>query len=141
MKYILDNRHLPNGNPCLMENSFGVRCNRPPHAHRVFHKPQDEPCSKCGLPALSHITRRSLGSPTARSALLRRDGSVCRLCLHPFDPVPPPWPHPLSITIDHIIPIEQGGIHNPSNLQLAHNACNLKKRNDHPSAKQQPPAK
>ena len=52
---------------------------------------------------------------------------VCGICGNPVDKSLK-FPHPLSPTVDHIIPIEKGG--HPSaieNLQLAHFACNRQK--------------
>lgn len=54
---------------------------------------------------------------------------VCGICGRPVDKSLR-WPHPLSPTVDHIIPIDKGG--HPSdmdNLQLAHWCCNRKKSN------------
>ena len=51
----------------------------------------------------------------------------CALCGKPVDKSLK-FPHPLSATIDHIIPIQKGG--HPSaidNLQLAHLICNQQK--------------
>ena len=53
--------------------------------------------------------------------------SVCAICGKPVD-FNLKYPHPLSATIDHIIPLEKGG--HPSdidNLQLAHRCCNRQK--------------
>ena len=53
--------------------------------------------------------------------------SVCALCGKPVD-FSLKSPHPLSATIDHIIPVAKGG--HPSdidNLQLAHRCCNRQK--------------
>ena len=53
--------------------------------------------------------------------------TVCALCGRPVD-FTLKYPHPMSATIDHIIPIARGG--HPSdmdNLQLAHLTCNRKK--------------
>ncbi len=53
--------------------------------------------------------------------------TICALCGKPVD-FSLKYPHPLSPTIDHIIPISKGG--HPSdidNLQLAHRCCNRKK--------------
>ena len=53
--------------------------------------------------------------------------SVCAICGKPVDFSLRP-PHPLSATVDHIIPISKGG--HPSdlaNLQLAHRCCNRAK--------------
>lgn len=53
--------------------------------------------------------------------------TVCGICGKPVD-FSLKFPHPLSPTIDHIIPISKGG--HPSdidNLQLAHRCCNRQK--------------
>ena len=52
---------------------------------------------------------------------------VCGICGKPVDKSLK-YPHPLSATVDHIIPLEKGG--HPSdinNLQLAHFTCNRQK--------------
>lgn len=51
-------------------------------------------------------------------------GDTCALCGAPVD-FSLRFPHPLSATVDHIIPVSKGG--HPSaleNLQLAHLICN-----------------
>ena len=53
--------------------------------------------------------------------------NTCGICGHPVDFSLKP-PHPMSPTIDHIIPVAKGG--HPSdidNLQLAHWTCNRQK--------------
>ncbi len=55
--------------------------------------------------------------------------TVCGICGKPVD-FSLKYPHPLSPTIDHIIPLDKGG--HPSdiaNLQLAHFTCNRQKSN------------
>ena len=55
--------------------------------------------------------------------------SICGVCGQPVDKRLK-YPHPLSPSIDHIIPIDRGG--HPSdinNLQLAHWKCNREKAN------------
>lgn len=37
------------------------------------------------------------------------------------------WPHPLSKSIDHVIPLARGGTHEAANLQWAHLRCNVSK--------------
>lgn len=54
---------------------------------------------------------------------------VCAICGKPVDKRLK-FPHPMSATVDHIIPIDLGGHPSDiSNLQLAHNACNRAKSN------------
>lgn len=52
---------------------------------------------------------------------------ICGICGKPVD-FSYRYPHPLSPTVDHIIPVSKGG--HPSdiaNLQLAHRCCNREK--------------
>ena len=53
--------------------------------------------------------------------------TICGICGQPVD-FSYKYPHPLSPSVDHIIPIDKGG--HPSaleNLQLAHRWCNRQK--------------
>jgi len=59
--------------------------------------------------------------------LTRRDGTNCGICGEHVD-VTLKKPHPLSPTVDHIIPWAKGGTHDPENLQLAHYTCNCRKQ-------------
>lgn len=55
-----------------------------------------------------------------------RDGGKCQLCGGRIDRKIKP-PHPMSLTLDHIIPLVRGGLHEPSNVQISHFGCNSKK--------------
>lgn len=61
-----------------------------------------------------------------RLVIAARDGWTCRLC---GDPVSRrlKWPHPLSASLDHIIPLSLGGSPEITNVQLAHLRCNIRK--------------
>ena len=39
-------------------------------------------------------------------------------------------PHPMSLSIDHIIPLSLGGTHEPKNVQVVHLICNSTKSNN-----------
>ena len=53
--------------------------------------------------------------------------NVCGICGQEIDPAYK-YPHPLSKTVDHIIPIAKGGHPSDlSNLQAAHRWCNRQK--------------
>ena len=55
--------------------------------------------------------------------------TICALCGKPVD-FKLKFPHPLSATIDHIVPVSKGGHPSDiSNLQLAHLSCNRAKAN------------
>lgn len=58
---------------------------------------------------------------------LLRSCNVCGICGKPID-MSLKAPHPMSVCVDHIIPVSKGG--HPSdidNLQLAHWSCNRAK--------------
>lgn len=62
----------------------------------------------------------------ARAKILKTQ-TVCGICGKPVD-FSLKYPHPLSPTVDHIVPVSKGG--HPSdinNLQLAHRCCNRQK--------------
>ncbi len=52
--------------------------------------------------------------------------SICGICGQPVDKSLK-YPHPLSPTVDHIIPCAKGGSDDLDNLQLAHRKCNRDK--------------
>lgn len=67
-----------------------------------------------------------------RPAILARDGSVCHICRTAID-LALRFPHPLSLTIDHFIPISAGGSDEMENLRPAHLSCNVFKSDDVPT--------
>ena len=60
-------------------------------------------------------------------ALLDRDGYRCGICSEVLDPALR-VPDVMALTIDHIVPVSQGGTDDLSNLRFAHNGCNARKR-------------
>jgi 5-methylcytosine-specific restriction endonuclease McrA len=117
-----DNRHAPLGKNCP--------CGRRFEEHRVAHEPKGDPCTTCNLPATSHITRKALNLPKDREALRARDGWRCMLCGDAFSDPAPPYPDPMSVTVDHIQTNWRGGSKDLANLRLAHNKCNMKRGGD-----------
>ena len=80
-------------------------------------------------------TRRSDRTPGNRAAfdkarrVILSTQDVCGICGKPVDKTLK-YPHPLSPTVDHIIPVSKGGHPSDiSNLQLAHRCCNRAKSN------------
>lgn len=62
----------------------------------------------------------------ARQRILKTQ-TICGICGKPVD-FAYRYPHPLSPTVDHIIPVSKGGHPTDlSNLQLAHRCCNRQK--------------
>lgn len=58
--------------------------------------------------------------------IFARDNWICQICKRKV--LKKPHPHPLSATLDHIVPLSQGGSHTKANVQLAHFLCNSRKR-------------
>lgn len=72
------------------------------------------------------------GSATERARFERnkkkvlQTQEVCAICGRPVDKSLL-YPHPLSPTVDHILPLAKGGTNELGNLQLAHWTCNRQK--------------
>lgn len=58
--------------------------------------------------------------------IYERNDWVCQLCRKPISPATR-WPDPLSVSLDHVIPIVAGGAHSRANTQAAHWLCNIRK--------------
>jgi hypothetical protein len=82
--------------------------------------------------ALADARRRMLIQLTdqderfAPKDVYERDEWTCGLCRLPVDPGLA-WPHPMSASVDHILPLSQGGSHTLANVQCAHLSCNCAK--------------
>jgi hypothetical protein len=61
--------------------------------------------------------------------IYKRDGGICQICGGAVDKSAKA-PHPLSPSLDHIVPLAVGGTHEPANVQLAHFLCNSLKSDD-----------
>jgi 5-methylcytosine-specific restriction endonuclease McrA len=64
--------------------------------------------------------------PYHRLDIFTRDDWRCQLCDGDVNPAII-YPHPLSASIDHAVPISLGGADAPDNVQLAHLRCNISK--------------
>lgn len=69
------------------------------------------------------VEREVIDLPT----LLVRDKFKCGICYRKIK-VGLQYPHPLSASMDHIIPLSRGGSHTWMNVQASHHACNQLKR-------------
>lgn len=65
--------------------------------------------------------------PYSELDIFERDGWICYLCDEPVDPCAPRRSD-AGATIDHIIPISQGGPDSPDNVATAHWLCNRLKK-------------
>lgn len=70
------------------------------------------------------------GAPDAEAfdygEIYDRDGWVCGLCSEPVNP-DLQWPDPMSVSLDHIVPVSRGGRHVRDNAQCSHLRCNVAK--------------
>lgn len=60
------------------------------------------------------------------SEIFDRDRWMCGLCRKKIDP-DLRWPDPLSVSLDHVVPLVAGGGHTRANVQAAHIGCNWQK--------------
>lgn len=105
-------------------------------------------CGVCGIPFAANIMRRIYCSrrclrlisadrrrarlagvgfvPIDRLKIFERDRWTCQLC---FKRIPKRLksPHPRSATLDHIVPLAEGGEHTVTNVHAAHRLCNSSK--------------
>jgi 5-methylcytosine-specific restriction endonuclease McrA len=68
------------------------------------------------------------GELVSRREVFERDGWICGLCDTPVDPTLR-YPDPMSVSIDHVVPVSLHGDHSMANVQCAHLSCNLSKNN------------
>jgi 5-methylcytosine-specific restriction endonuclease McrA len=70
------------------------------------------------------------GRPYRRlTAAVKALGDPCARCGHNIDPTLGPR-HPLSFTLDHIVPISRGGsLLDPANVRSMHRRCNSARGN------------
>ena len=66
------------------------------------------------------------GDPVVREEIAKRDGYQCGICAGGVD-MAIAWPHPMSPSMDHVVPLALGGGHVAENVQLAHLTCNTTK--------------
>jgi len=69
----------------------------------------------------------STGEPVRFTEIAERDKGLCHMCGKRMGRQV--WPHPLSPSLDHVIPLSRGGVHDPTNVRLAHLGCNVAKGN------------
>lgn len=72
------------------------------------------------------MTTRSTTRRDRHRRKIARGRPPCHLCHEPID-YDADWLHPLSFTIDHIIPLNRGGADVLENLAAAHRKCNRAK--------------
>jgi len=96
-------------------------------SHIAYHKakPEKKRESNRKQRALKYETRVEI---ITEKIIYVRDALVCQHCKKRMNKNLK-WPHPMSPSLDHIVPLSQGGTHTYGNIQLAHLSCNLSKHN------------
>lgn len=84
--------------------------------HRWHHKGHRKRARKYGV-RYEYINPRTI---------YERDNWQCGICADPVDPSLA-YPHRMSASLDHVVPISLGGEHMPNNVQCAHLKCNMDK--------------
>lgn len=98
---------------CLVcERTFRARMSRHVFCSRICH---------LKVAPFNSFRRRAL-----RDEVGDRDGWRCHLCHRRIDRQRA-WPHPRSASLDHLIPVADGGPTVPENLAIAHLRCNIRR--------------
>ena len=98
------------------------------HTPKTRH-PQNRFCSRNCQDAHNKMLRRvgrSQAGGYTRQEIFDRDAWVCQLCNGNI-PKTAKSPHPMSASVDHIIPLDAGGSDSPENVQATHLRCNIAK--------------
>jgi hypothetical protein len=59
--------------------------------------------------------------------IFARDDWTCQLCRESIDQ-DVVYPHPMSASLDHRVPLSRGGAHSKENCQASHLTCNIRKK-------------
>jgi hypothetical protein len=80
-----------------------------------------------GYASARRARRRSTTvAPIDHHAVFERDSWMCQLCGGPIDPALA-WPDRQSASLDHRVPLANGGTHTLDNVQTSHLVCNMRK--------------
>lgn len=63
----------------------------------------------------------------SHAEIFDRDGWTCHICSTGIDQSLQ-YPHPLSVSLDHVVPLIRGGAHSRANVAAAHLTCNSSKK-------------
>lgn len=89
--------------------------------------PEWSPDRRAAWKARQELMRgAATAEPVIPADVFARDGWTCGLCGEPVD-ADLPYPHPMSKSLDHVLPLSRGGAHSEANVQLAHLSCNIRK--------------
>ncbi len=106
-----------------------VECTR---AHHARYKAEYRRTHRLERRARKHVRRAKLRGNTVELVNLivvyDRDGWICGICEEPIDPALE-YPDPLSVSLDHVIPVSLDGPHSYANTRAAHLVCNERRGN------------
>lgn len=68
------------------------------------------------------------GDPIDKRSVYEFYGYICIVCQDHIDPALA-WPDPMSASLEHVVPLSEGGTHTWDNVAPAHLLCNTKKDN------------
>jgi 5-methylcytosine-specific restriction endonuclease McrA len=71
--------------------------------------------------------------PVDHTVIYERDGWTCHICGEPVDRQLA-YPDPMSVSLDHVIPLAKGGEHSYVNCATSHLRCNSRKGTKMPAA-------
>jgi hypothetical protein len=80
----------------------------------------------CWRGAKKRGVARPVEARVSPQRIAERDGWRCHLCRRRVSRLLVA-PHPRSASIDHLVPLVDGGSHEPVNLRLAHPGCNSRR--------------
>lgn len=117
------------GQLCCCEQHGQLRCNRLGRADgRYKPTPWNEAAKNRSQRRRALKAGASTGVPVRFSEIASRDKWRCSICGGKVLKSKTS-PHPLSPSLDHVIPLSLGGAHDPVNVALAHLRCNVTKSN------------
>lgn len=92
--------------------------------------PHNNPTPSPNMATPNSTNRRKAGRPWRRiKNRIRRTATICALCGEPID-TSLRFPHPRSLSVDHIVPVSLGGReYAHSNVRATHLECNRKRGN------------
>ena len=76
--------------------------------------------------ALVRLNGGVMGDCFTYEEIFERDGWICQICGKAVWRNAK-WPHPKSVSLDHIVPVSKGGSHTRENVQWSHVGCNSSK--------------
>lgn len=123
---------LPDCDVQFQPNREGTRCCSEAHGRQLWkieHPDYQSPYTDARRDSYHRRRARKAKAATGRPVLLSeirvRDKNRCHICGERVSARP--YPHPLSASMDHVVPLSKGGAHDPDNVKLAHLRCNVRK--------------